>query len=89
MSNVWQLFSHSVPFAAGPLAEQLKNTMGGTQAAEKRYIFLNESSSLILHSCPDQDCAFYSLIKGAQSTMNQTHSLRITVTHTICKTNIL
>lgn len=36
MSKVLQLFSHSDPFAAGPLAEQLKNTMGGAQAAEKR-----------------------------------------------------
>lgn len=36
MSNVLQLFSHSVPFAAGPLAEQLKNTIVGAQAAEER-----------------------------------------------------
>jgi len=37
-SNMLQLFSHSVPFAAGPLAEQLKNTMGGAQDTEKRHI---------------------------------------------------
>ena len=37
MSNVLQLFSHSIPFAAGPLAEQLKNSMGGAQAAEKKH----------------------------------------------------
>lgn len=35
ISNVLQLFWHSVPFAAGPAAEQLKNSMGAAQVAVK------------------------------------------------------
>lgn len=60
MSNVLQLFSHSIPFAAGPLAEQFKNSMGGAQAAEKRHDWNNFNMSFKLifvthhhHCCPD------------------------------------